>query len=144
MQQKPKIPKRKGFTWWDYELKTFERKDAEHAWDELLADGKVEVGSDASVTDNLSAVLDFMLKCNPSYYKGKLDADHCGSQIKYGQLYHKIHYLTKEKKIAQVSSDPNEASLNNPEDDEAFLSVAQSTASKDPPNVLADQQFLSS
>ena len=100
MQPKPKISKKTGLTWWDYELKAFERKDVERAWDELLVDGKVEVGSDGSVTDNLSAVLGYMLKGNPSYYKGKLDADHCGSQLKYVQLYNKIHYLTKEKKIA--------------------------------------------
>ena len=54
----------------------FERNDLKIAWSWLFDAGLVLEGQDASVTDNMSAILDYLLKEKRERYEGKIDTDH--------------------------------------------------------------------
>ena len=73
MKELKKAARGQAFTWWDEELTKFHRNDITIAWSFLEDVGKVEKGEKASVTKNMSSIMDYLLKHMPDRYKGNVD-----------------------------------------------------------------------
>ena len=119
-----------ALNWWDEDLTKLERSDIKQAWQFLSGHGKVKTGTDASTSDNLSAIFNTLLEDMNDFYGGKLDAEYRTRQHKYRQIFEIVSYLTKKVPLmpAALPDATFEGILQ--EDDELQHSVSDPSSKK--------------
>ena len=81
----------------------------------------------ASLTSNMTVVLDCLLDTWPDKYRGKVDTDADAHQPKYEQIYSLIYNKTRQRSVARARSKKATPTMNIPKDDELYNSTAMST-----------------